>query len=285
VVGGRVQDVAAETRETAGVTRPLVRGSERTGVWTANALYRIKSDLNAIASFGRGFRAPNLVERFFEGAASEGNGQQKANPDLAAETSFNTDLGLRYRVGPAYMESFVFRNDIDNAIRIVPTGNTVNGRPEFQNQNVGQLRVDGLEITTGARLVSGVDASASFTRLLGHNVSNPGSPIGDSYSSKIVGELAYRQPSGRFMVGYTARHQGEQKDVIIGTNPIGSVIPAFTVHSARANLLLFDRAGLSNRLSLNVDNIANKLYAEFPNASFFRPEPGRNVSLALVTSF
>ena len=87
------------------------------------------------------------------------------------------------------------------------------------------------------------------------------------------------------MVGYTLRHQGEQKEVIVGTNPIGSAIPAFTVHSARASLRLFDRRGMSNTLALTVDNIGDKLYAEFPNASFFRPEPGRNVALALITSF
>ena len=285
VLGARAQDVTAETRATPGVTRPLVKGTDRTAVWTANALYRVAPELNLITSVGRGFRAPNLVERFFEGAAAEGNGTQKANPDLAAETSLNIDLGFRFRRGPLYAESFVFRNDIENSIRAIATGNTVNGRPEFQSQNVGQLRVDGLELTTGAKLLSGVDASGSYTRFIGRNVSDPDRPIGDSYASKIVGELAYRHPAGRFMVGYTLRHQGEQKDVIIGTNPIGAAIPAFTVHAARANVRLFDQFRVSNSLALTVDNIGNTLYAEFPNASFFRPEPGRNVSLALITTF
>ena len=285
VLGGRAQTVSAETRATPGVTRALQSGSDRTGVWSANALYRVTPELNAIASVGRGFRAPNLVERFFEGTAAEGNGFQRSNPDLRPETSLNGDLGLRYRRGIVYGEGFVFRNDVHDAIKSVPTGNTVNGRPEFQPRNVGQLRVDGLELTTGARLLDRLDATASWTRFLGHNVSEPGSPIGDSYSSKIVGELSYRDARGRFSAGYTLRHQGEQKDVIIGTNPIGAVIPAFTVHSARASMRLFDRVGTSNTLAFTVDNIGDKLYAEFPNASFFRPEPGRNVSLAIITSF
>jgi len=167
----------------------------------------------------------------------------------------------------------------------VPTGQTVNGRPEVQNQNVGKLRVDGLEIMTGVRATGGLDVSASFTRFLGRNISNPGSPIGDSYSSKVVGDVGYRSPGGMFGVGYTARYQGEQKDVIVGANPIGPVIPAFTVHSARASVRLPERAGVSNRLMLTVENIGDKLYAEFPNASFFRPEPGRSVNVALTTSF
>jgi hypothetical protein len=87
------------------------------------------------------------------------------------------------------------------------------------------------------------------------------------------------------MLGYSVRHQGEQKDVIVGPNPIGSVIPAFTVHSARAGVRLLDRGRLHNRLAVTVDNIGNRLYAEFPNASFFRPEPGRSVSVSLANSF
>ena len=174
---------------------------------------------------------------------------------------------------------------IADAIKSVPTGNTVNGRPEVQNQNVGKLRVDGLELIAGARPLDGLEASANWTRVLGKNVTDPDRPIGDSYSSKLVGDLGYRSPRGLFSAGYTVRYQGEQKEVIVGTNPIGDVIPSFVVHSARASVRLLDRAGVSNRLSLSVENIGNKLYAEFPNASFFRPEPGRHVNVALTTSF
>jgi outer membrane receptor protein involved in Fe transport len=285
VLGTRVQDVTAETRETPGITRPLVSVNDRTAVWTVNTLYRVTPDVNFVATLGRGFRAPNLVERFFSGAAAEGNGVQSPNPDLVAETSLNTDIGLRFARGVVYAEGFVFRNDIHDAIKAVPTGNTINGRPEYQPRNIDRLRVDGMELMTGARFLDGFDASANFTRLLGKNVSDPGNPIGDSYSSKVVGDLSYRQPAGRFTAGYTARFQGEQKDVIIGTNPIGTTIPSFVVHSARASVRLFDRAGTSNRLLFTVDNIGNRLYAEFPNASFFRPEPGRNITLALQTAF
>lgn len=285
VLGGRVQDVFAETKQTPNVTRPLVSGSHRTAVWSANALYRITGDLNLVTTAGRGFRAPNLVERFFEGTATESNGTQVANPALGPETSLNVDVGARYRAGPAYAEAFVFRNDIDDAIRGVATGNTVNGRPEFQNRNVGKLRIEGVEVTTGVRFARGVEASVNGTWFEGTNVSNPGAPIGDSYSSKIVGDLGYRAPSGLFTLGYTVRRQGQTSEVIVGTNPIGPVIPAFTVHSARAGLRLPGRLGIRNQIALSVENIGNALYAEFPNAGFFRPEPGRNVNLSLVSAF
>jgi hemoglobin/transferrin/lactoferrin receptor protein len=285
VAGARAQLVSAKTRETPNITRPLVSGSDRTAVWTANALYRLATNLNLVASVGRGFRAPNLVERFFEGRVSESGTFMRANADLAAETSVNVDLGVRARRGPFYGEGFVFRNDIGNAIRSVPTGQTVNGQPEVRNENVSELRVEGLELTTGIRVLNALDASGSFTRLLGRNMSDPGSPVGDTYASKVVGELAYRPPSGVFMLGYTVRYQGEQKDVIVGVNPVGPVVPAFFVHSARASVRLPNWSGVSNRVSAAVENLGNALYAETPNVSFFRPEPGRHLRVSLTTSF
>ena len=285
IVGGRVQDVSAETRPTPNVTTPLRTGRSRTAVWSANALYRLMDGLNLVTAVGRGFRAPNLVERFFEGVAPEGNGFQRANADLSAETNINVDVGVRFRRGVVYAESFVFRNDIANAIRAEATGETVNGMPAYQNRNVGKLRVDGLELVTGVQLPLGVDASVSYTRFDGTNVTFPTSPVGDSYASKVVGDIAYRPLNGWFTLGYTVRRQGEQRDVIVGTNPIGEVIPAFTVHAARASARLFDRLGFRNTLVLSAENLGNTLYAEFPNASFFRPEPARSLALSLVTTF
>jgi hemoglobin/transferrin/lactoferrin receptor protein len=285
VFGARYQAVVAKTRVTEGIDRDLIEGDDQTIVWSANGLYRATRNLNVVASVGRGFRAANLVERFFEGIAPEGNGYQRSNPSLDAESSINTDLGLRFRSGPFHAEAFAFRNDISNAIRTRSTGDSVSGRPAFRNENIDRLRMKGIELSGGAAIARGLDLSLSFTRLDGTNVSDPDSPIGDSYSTKAVGDIGYRSPGGRFTAGYTMRYQGEQKDVIVGTNPIGEVIPSFVVHSARASAFLFQVRGISNELAVTVENIGNRLYAEFPNASFFRPEAERSVTAAMVVRF
>jgi hemoglobin/transferrin/lactoferrin receptor protein len=285
IFGARYQNVSAETRATQGITRPPQEGYDHALVWSANGLYHITPNANLVMSFGRAFRAANLVERFFEGLAAEGNGFQRANPDLEPETSFNSDLGMRYRAGGFSIEGFVFRNNISNAIRARATGDSVNGRPAFQNRNIDRLRMQGVELSAGVRTMTGIDATASFTRFDATNISVPDSPVGDSYSSKVIGDIGYRAPSGRFSAAYTVRYQGEQSEVIIGTNPIGPVIPSFVVHSARASVVVFRARETINELALRIENIGNRLYAEFPNASFFRPEPGRNVSLALQVHF
>jgi hypothetical protein len=38
-------------------------------------------------------------------------------------------------------------------------------------------------------------------------------------------------------------------------------------------------------MTLAVNNLGNALYAEFSNASFFRPEPKRTLALAWTTVF
>ena len=284
IVGGRVQDVLAETRETPNLTAPLVESRDRTAVGTANLLVRAASGLNLIATVGRGFRSPNLVERFFEGPTPEGSGFQSSNLDLEPETSLNVDLGARWRRGGLFAEAFVFQNNVHDGIAIEATGDTVNRLPVYRNVNVDQLRYRGLELAAGARAFNGIDLSANYTRLQAKNVTDPNSPVGETYSRKAVFDAAWR-PLDRLRLGYTLRHNGEQKDVIVGASAVGDVIPSFTVHDVRAEASLFQRGRSRTSVVFGVHNLTDELYAEFANASFFRPEPRRNVSTALVVEF
>jgi outer membrane receptor protein involved in Fe transport len=284
-LGARVQDIVADTRDTPGITRALINSRHRTAVGTANLLYRVTGDLNLITSVGRGFRSPNLVERFFEGPAPEGSGYQRANPDLDPETSVNVDVGARFRRNRFYAEVFAFRNDIRDGIHIEATGDSVNRSPAFKNVNVDRLRHGGLELQAGIRLIESIELSGNYTRLDSRNISDPNSPVGESYGTKLTADVVYRHEGGRFMLGYSARRNGEQTNAIIGTSPIGTSLPGFTVHSLRGRLLLLDRAGLRNSVGLAVENLTNELYAEASNASFFRPEPRRGATLSWMTEF
>jgi len=285
IVGGRVQDVLAETRETPNLDDALVESRDRTAVGTANLLVRAAPGLNLIASAGRGFRSPNIVERFFEGATPEGAGYQLRNLDLDPETSLNVDLGARWRHAGLFAEAFVFQNNVHDGIAIEATGDTVNRLPVYQNVNVDRLRFRGIEVTAGARVFDAIDLTGNFTRLDAKNVSDPNSPVGDTYSRKAVFDAAWRPVGNRFSLGYTLRHNGDQKDVIVGTSAVGAVIPAFTVHDVRAQASLFERGHSRTSIVLGVRNFTDELYAEFANASFFRPEPRRSLSTALVVEF
>lgn len=64
-------------------------------VGALNLIYSVGDQLNLIASAGRAFRSPNLMERFFQGGTPEGSGYQLANADLKPEKSLSVDLGAK----------------------------------------------------------------------------------------------------------------------------------------------------------------------------------------------
>ncbi|HXV86029.1 MAG TPA: TonB-dependent receptor [Gemmatimonadales bacterium] len=285
ILGGRYQDVQAATQATTGIPAPLVTLTDRTVVGSANALYRVTNEVVLVGSVGRAFRSPNLVERFFDGVTPEGAAYQAPNPGLAAETSLNLDLGVRVSHARVSAEGFVFRNMVRDGIRIAPRGDTLRGLPVFWNVNVDKLRFQGVELGAEVVLPGGFLARSGYTHLTSKDVLNPNNPVGDSFSRRLTGGVRYSTLAERVWLGYEVRHNWERRDVQLGTSPIGPVLPAFTTHGVRGGVTVFRRGGHVQRLGMAVNNLTNALYAEFPNASFFRPEPGRSVVLTWDVTF
>ena len=283
IVGGRYQ--ATDSRPKAGSSTTTEGASNSTGVYAVNALFRATPRLNLIATVGRGFRAPNLVERYFDGPTPEGSAYQSATPGLKPERSLNVDLGARFEIARLTGEAFVFQNRIEDGIRTAFAGDSVGRLPRYENVNVSRLRIRGAELALSARLVAGITADANWSRLLSKNVSDPAVPIGDVYSSKVNLALGWRPASRDWWFSYAVRRNGEQRQLVTGASPVGDVLPAFMVHSVRGGFSLRTRGGLRQDIGLHVNNLTNELYAEVANAGFFRPEPRRNLVLSVTTWF
>jgi outer membrane receptor protein involved in Fe transport len=263
-----------------------------------NAMLEVADGAHLIGSVGRGFRSPNLVELFFDGPVAEAGAYQMASQGLEPEKSLNFDVGARYvsgslaEVGNVFIEAFYFRNRIRDGIRGRPVldsaGDTIQtqGLDTYQNVNVDEIVLDGVEVSADFLMDYGITFGGSLSTLSAEDAIDPENPVGESYSRKLTGRLGYRDPEGRFWGQWEVRHSGEQKDVALESgNPIGTELPAFTVQSLRAGV----RLGVWNRvttgLTLEVANLTDELYAETANASFFRPEPSRHVSVGLTVSF
>jgi hemoglobin/transferrin/lactoferrin receptor protein len=276
-LGVRGNVLSAWTRATPGLPDTgRISETDVALVGAVSASYALFDDLRLVAVAGRAFRAPNLVERFFEGPTPEGSGFQFASPGLQPETSFNVDLGVKLRRDRVYAEAFYFRNTISDGIRVEPTGTQVGPFDGFRNVNVARLRDQGVELLTEVQAGLGFSVLAHYTRLSSTNADED-SPTGDSYSSKVGGELGWRAPSNRLFLTYEIRHQGERSDVVLGDSPVGATIPAFTVHNARAGFRLPGLGATTPWLGLSVLNLTDRLYSEASNSSFFRPEPRRSV--------
>lgn len=284
IVGGRYQSTDSKPRATPGSTTVLEGASNSTGVYAVNALFRATPRLNLVATVGRGFRAPNLVERYFDGPTPEGSAYQSATPDLKPERSLNVDVGARFQANPISAEVFLFQNRIEDGIRAAFAGDSVGPLPRYENVNVSALRIRGAEVAVAARLGAGFTADGNWSRFLSRNVSDPALKVGDVYSSKANFSLGW-QPSRAWWTGYSLRRNGEQREIVAGTSPVGDVLPAFTVHSLRGGFSLRTRGGLRQDIGLQLNNLTNELYAEIANAGFFRPEPRRNLVLSVTTWF
>ncbi|MBK6459346.1 MAG: TonB-dependent receptor [Gemmatimonadetes bacterium] len=287
ITGVRYHDVHAETRQTAGLPDSVagLKANNRTTVYAVNGIYRLTDHVSAVATYGRGFRAPNLIERYFSGPSTDGTAIQVANPGLDAETSTNVDVGLRVSVARVEAEWFYFRNNLKDGILTRPTGRTIGRLAEFQNINVERLRTSGHEATLRVDLGRGFDLNTNYTKLETKNPDRPDIPVAGTYSSKLNAALGYRPRGGRFWAEGAVRRQGEQQDINLGTSPIGSVLPAFTIVNVRGGVRLATIAGRPQEVGLGINNLGNALYAEAANSAFVRPEAGRHVVLSVRSSF
>jgi len=286
IMGVRYQNVNAKTRETTGLEgQPIYDSTDDTMVGAANFMYGITNNLKLVVSVGRGFRSPNLIERFYDGATPEGSGYQSRNTELKAETSLNFDLGLKFRSKIHFMEFTYFNNTIYDGIRIAATGNEIMGMPEYQNVNIDKLRMKGFELAGGVYTAFGVTVSFNYTKLNYDDLGIEELSSADTFSSKFNFNVRYDHPDNLFWVGYDLRITGDQKEVQIGDNPIGDIIPGFTVHNASVGLNLFRNSEHPLRVSLLVGNLSNTLYSEISNATFFRPAPKRYIALNWSMNF
>jgi outer membrane receptor protein involved in Fe transport len=273
-------------------------------VGSLTATYELARYINAFVSYGTAFRAPNIIERLFNGPTPEGNGYQLLNPALASETSGNWDAGVKYRRANAFMELVGFRNTISDGIiqdflspqeilqlpaALQAAIKASGARFVVQQVNADRLRYDGVEFATGYRTSIGITLGGNFTHI---NSSRLGAttilPPDDVYRTKTFLYARYEPLTARYWAEANVRHNGSAKANVDPDEPIppvGSELPAFTVANLGAGARVFEHGPFSHEVTLWIDNVTDKLYAEFNNASFFRPEPGRTVRVAYKLNF
>ncbi|MBT8462065.1 MAG: TonB-dependent receptor [Gemmatimonadetes bacterium] len=298
IAGARWQNVRSETRATENLDNPLVVGitnNSQTVVASANVLWEVLPSLNLVGTVGRGFRAPNIIELYFNGPTPEGSGYLIPNTGLESETSLNVDLGVKYSRRNVSFEAFVFRNDVRNGIRITAVPDSVISELDvFQNQNFGELLYRGFEVGGQYAPVLGLELGASFSFLDAEDVLDENSPIADSYRTRLNGDVTYRRPSGRWWASYDFRFQGESTicpDVNdtckaqVAQPAVGYVLPSFNVHSVRGGFRIAQIGRTSHYLTASLENFTDALYAEFSNATFFRPQPRRTLLIGWTSTF
>jgi hemoglobin/transferrin/lactoferrin receptor protein len=295
--GARYQNVETKAEATPGWDVTGLDFSDDNVVGAVSILYRVDENLRIVGGYGTAFRAPNIVERLFNGLTPEGIGFQVLNPDLVSETSENLDLGLKYRRRNAFMEVALFQNTIDDGIIqyfLTPeeqaqlpqeTRDEIAGAGVtnvVQQRNIDRLRYEGVELVIGWRSERGLTLGGNYTYLDGKRIDSTNPPTGDTVSNKINAFARWEPVESRWWLEYRLRHNGDERanlDVGSPIPPVGEILPSFTVHTLSGAVKLFERDRQRHELGIVIDNLTDELYAEFSNATFFRPEAKRNVML------
>ncbi len=303
--GLRYHQVATRATATTGWNIDGLDFDDSNTVGAVTATYQVTDELNALVSYGTAFRAPNIIERLFNGATPEGNGFQILNPALTSETSANWDVGIKYRRADAFMELVGFRNTVTDGIvqdflstaeiATLPADvqlaiRNSGARFVVQQVNADRLRYEGFELALGYHLQSaGLTVGGNYTHI---NSTRLGAttilPPDDVYKNKTFVYARYQRPASRWWAEYNIRHVGKSKaniDPDEPVPPVGDTLPAFTVQNIGAGARVFEGAGLTHDVTVWLDNVTDRLYAEFANASFFRPEPGRTARISYRLGF
>ena len=157
-----------------------------------------------------------------------------------------------------------------------------------QQRNTAKLRYDGVELALGWRTDRGIVLGGNYTWIDGVRIDAANPPSGDSYSNKAFLYARYEPAHGRYWAEYHVRRNG-RVDANLESNapvpPVGRTLPSFTVHGIGAGARLFQIGGFANEVTVWVENLTDELYAEFSNATFFRPEPGRTAKVSYRVTF
>ncbi|MGY6553927.1 MAG: TonB-dependent receptor [Wenzhouxiangella sp.] len=144
VISGLRLDYFSVDDDISGLSR------SQTG-WSGNlaAVYQRNSEHSFYGNLGRGFRAPDLAERFQRAVvAVVETVEQRGNPDLDPETALSLELGSKWQNRQFSGEAAVFFNRIDDFIGL----ETLSVRPRVeQTANFDSVDLYGWELALAWR--------------------------------------------------------------------------------------------------------------------------------------
>ncbi|MCB1675488.1 MAG: TonB-dependent receptor [Halioglobus sp.] len=197
-------------------------------------------------------RLPTLKDRY-----SQRLGTFIENPELQAEESVNIEVGVQSRTAPGVRaDAALFYSDITDKIqRVADVRGTLS-----QMQNVGKVRVSGLELGLHRRLYDWLELGGDYTYIDLDNRSRPEVKLTDIPRHKLTAQ-ALLQPLEAVEVVIFAEHNSSRW----ASNT--TELSGFT----RLNLKVAYQAFERTTLELGVDNLTDRDYALTDGF----PSPGR----------
>jgi outer membrane receptor for ferrienterochelin and colicins len=216
-----------------------------------NVLIKASSGVNVRFGYGKGYRAPNLKERFYFFDHNSLGYMVIGNPDLEPERSDSFQAGVELSNGGSLRGDFnVFHNRIEDLIvtELNPVESAATGLQIFDYQNVGHAVTRGGEASAAWQPWSWVGLKAGYTYLWAKNTdSNAWLTQRPKHQAK--GGLDLRHPAWGTSLSLRAIYQSEEfmDEANTQTSPGWTTVDAVVNQDVLENTTLF----------VGVDNLGN----------------------------
>ncbi len=247
------------------------------------ARWALTDRINLVANLGEGFRVPNIFDLGTLGPRP-GNRFNVANPGLGPERVLSLDLGIKWRSPRWRGELVAFELDYEDQITSVFTGEvTPGGRQVVRSDNVGRVRLRGLELALAYQFAPQFSGSLTLNSIRGVEEGGDGVDRPADRIPPFNGEASLSwQPSEPWrlsLLGRFARRQDRLSDRDRSDpriNPDGT--PGWGVFDLRAGW----RPADDWSVDLTLHNLADRSYREHGSGI---DAPGRGAILALRKTF
>lgn len=277
------------------------------------ARFRVRDDVSARASYGRGFRAPDLGQLYYRFLSPSNFYQVIGNPGLSPEYAHSwqvggdyTPSGRRLRVGVN-----VFRNDVRDLIDSVnlgfvatpqqlaellaregidPSFRPALGRPLLTYRNVSDVLTQGVEFDSEVALTTALSFGGAYTWLSARDAGSD-RPLTGRHPHHGYARLSWQPVRSGFRASVRGTFFGSwiaARASQPGGGVLDTVAPGFAMWDASFS----QRFGRSLAAFVTVDNFAD---SQDPNtgvvlpsgapAPIYRPEAGRTARIGLQWSF
>ena len=151
-----IRDVTAKESKTTSDDRLFNGEDEKTFQETTGSLgasYELSKSFILAANLARGFRAPTLFELFAKGVHGGVAAEQRGEPQLDSEKSFNTDLSLRWVHQESSVKLTGYRNQIKDYIFLEDTGQTTSGGDSIFQHVQSDAILTGVELDSSWQII------------------------------------------------------------------------------------------------------------------------------------
>lgn len=224
--------------------------------FSLGVLYDINAQYSLFAQYAEGYRPPNFDESN-QAFVNLGFGYATVpNPELGAESSKGIEVGVRADFDNAYVSLAAYQNRYEDFIESAFVG-TQGSISLFQDQNVGQVEIRGVEATANVYLAPQWTLRSSLAWSRGDN-KDSNTALDSVEPLTAVFGLGYDQADGRWGSEVLLTLVGEKDRVSSAT--------AVTADShAVLDLVSFVKLAESATLRLGVFNLFDEEYARWAN--------------------